>query len=199
MRSEPVKSKLHPDQPRCTLLDRNCVEFSAIDKQKKFELSEKSDEGKIVVHCSVNGEALCLKKLDKNVYGYFKLKRCADYAILVKDAQGYHIHVIEFTKTIKTSTWIGKVLPQFEGGLNNAQLLASYLGIEDPSYTTHLIFENDKRKESEESNPALGHRRIIDPSAKNEWNASSLSFEHCGIATSKKVQHRFSEILEYVI
>lgn len=199
MRSKPVMNKLHPGQPRCQLLDRNCIEFSTSDERKVFELIETKKGGEIVVHCSVNGEALCLKKFDKKVYEYFTSKKCADFAILVNDAQGYHIHIFECTKTIKATKWYTKVLPQFEGGLNNALLLASFLGIEDPAYTTHLIFQNDEITKSEESNPALGHRGILDLPIKNCWNSSTLFFEHYGNVTAQKVEHRFSEILEYRI
>lgn len=192
MRSEPEMSKLHPGQPRCQLLDRTCVEFSTSDEQKVFELIETKKGGKIVVHCSVDGEALCLKTLDKKVYEYFASKKCADYAILVKDTQGYHIHIFEFTRSVKATNWFKTILPQFEGGLNNAQLLASFLGIEETAYTTHLIFENDKEIQSEESNPALGHRGILDLPIKNSWSSSTLFFEQYGNVTAQKVEHRFS-------
>lgn len=97
-------------------------------------LQETKKEGAVNLRCTLSSDSLILHEADKNVLPYLDggikgAKECADVFIYAKeDKEEWTLHLIEFKKTINTST-LAKSRRQFVMGIRNARAVAAFLGI----------------------------------------------------------------------
>lgn len=101
----------------------------------KVELKEKKKEGKVHLICKLKNCTLIFNDPEKNTLPYLDenikyAKSCPDKFLFELDLDDkWILHVMEFKKTINTST-IAKSKRQFVMGIYNARALAAFLNIE---------------------------------------------------------------------
>lgn len=116
------------------------LQFFDKEKYEKIEgygqccFSEKSKDGKATLICHLNKDAIAIKEPDKNVLTYLSTEKgvrsCPDGFLFVKDEEEkWTLYVIEFKKTLNTSTY-DKSKWQFKMGIHNARAIAAFLGID---------------------------------------------------------------------
>lgn len=97
-------------------------------------LEERKQDGHAVVQCSCNRDFLVLPTPEKNVLPYLDgsvkgRTKCADVFVFVYEEDGWELHIMEWKRTVNTSTFAdGK--EQFRLGIWNARAVAAFLGIE---------------------------------------------------------------------
>ncbi len=135
-----VEEKLHMFQEE---------KYVALKKGEHKVLKEKSESGKVRLAYTALGETLILLSPEQNVLPYLDGRKqgarsCAD-VIIYRWKEGdkvWDLHIIEFKKTINTST-LGKAKWQFTMGIYNARAIAAFLGIGLGSIYLYSGFRND--------------------------------------------------------
>lgn len=112
----------------------NKDKFTVVMAGEKTHVEEKSKTGTAHLECTCNKDSLVILQPEQNVLPLLdeKIKgatSCADVFIFEKcDENKYLLHIIEFKKTVNTSTF-AKSMRQFTMGLYNARAIAGFLGI----------------------------------------------------------------------
>lgn len=121
-----IEEKLHMFQEE---------KYAVLRKGEQKVLKEKSESGKATLVYTALGEALVLPSPERNVLPYLDGRKrgataCADVMIYrwKGEGKGWDLHIIEFKKTINTST-LNKAKWQFAMGIYNARAIAAFLGI----------------------------------------------------------------------
>lgn len=115
----------------------------------KVELKEKKKEGKVHLICKLKNCTLIFNDPEKNTLPYLDenikyAKSCPDKFLFELDLDDkWILHVMEFKKTINTST-IAKSKRQFVMGIYNARALAAFLNIEIKEVRIYLAYRKDE-------------------------------------------------------
>lgn len=124
--------------------------YEILRDREQTDLKEKNKEGKACLSCTAQGELLIFVIPEKYVFPYLDgdvkgNKACADKFLfnLDKESKTWDLHIIEFKKTIDTSS-IGKSQWQFTMGIYNARGIAGFLGMEIKNIYLYSGFQNDK-------------------------------------------------------
>ncbi len=124
--------------------------YEILRDREQTVLKEKNKEGKACLSCTAQGELLIFVIPEKYVCPYLDgdvkgNKACADKFLfrLDKESKTWDLHIIEFKKTINTSS-IGKSQWQFTMGIYNARGIAGFLGMEIRNIYLYSGFRNDK-------------------------------------------------------
>ncbi|MDR3205359.1 MAG: hypothetical protein LBV23_11590 [Deltaproteobacteria bacterium] len=138
-----------------------------------FTLSEKGEE-QISCRVKLAVPAILLKNLDKWEFKLFNKMRCADYAIIKKEENGYSLHLFELKKTIKPTDMV-KIMQQFTGAFLRAEMIAKFLNIHLYKYYTYIIYLKEKNKTT---NP-IDYRNAISNRQNrediNSWGKDSVN------------------------
>ena len=115
----------------------------------KVELKEKKKEGKVHLICKLKNCTLIFNDPEKNTLPYLDenikyAKSCPDKFLFELDLDDkWILHVMEFKKTINTST-IAKSKRQFVMGIYNARALAAFLNIEIKEVRIYSAYRKDE-------------------------------------------------------
>lgn len=120
--------------------------YEILRDREQTVLKEKNKEGKACLSCTAQGQLLIFVSPENNVLPYLdgKIKgntACADKFLfkLNEESKTWDLHIIEFKKTIDTTS-IGKSRWQFTMGIYNARGIAGFLGMEIRIYTCIPVF-----------------------------------------------------------
>lgn len=122
--------------------------YKIVNAGDSVKLEEKKESGKVTLQCTVSEDAIIFTTPEKNVLRYLdeKIKgatSCADIFIFKKNDEGlWNLHIIEFKKTIDTST-VAKSKHQITMGIYNARALAAFLGFEINDIILYSGFRKD--------------------------------------------------------
>ncbi len=124
--------------------------YEILREKEQTDLKEKNKEGRARLNCTAQGELIVfvspedhvLPYLDGNVKGN---TACADKFLfkLNQESKTWDLHIIEFKKTIDTTS-IGKSRWQFTMGIYNARGIAGFLGMKIKNIYLYSGFRNDK-------------------------------------------------------
>jgi hypothetical protein len=127
--------------------------------------------------------AILLKNLDKWELNCFKQKKCADYAMIKKEENGYSLHLFELKKTIRSTEWL-KILQQFTGAFLRAEMIANFLNIPLCGVHVYTVY----REERMNVTPPILLRSAISNGQEREnigsWGKSGVNI--CCFGTSIK-------------
>lgn len=118
----------------------------------QVELTEKKKEGKVHLVCTLKNCTLIFTDPEKNTLSYLDenikyAKSCPDKFLFELDSDDkWILHVMEFKKTINTST-IAKSKKQFVMGIYNARALAAFLNIEIKEIRIYSAYRKDEIEE----------------------------------------------------
>lgn len=124
--------------------------YEILRDREQTVLKEKNKEGKACLSCTAQGQLLIFVSPENNVLPYLDGKiegntACADKFLfkLNEESKTWDLHIIEFKKTIDTTS-IGKSRWQFTMGIYNARGIAGFLGMEIRNIYLYSGFRNDK-------------------------------------------------------
>ncbi len=124
--------------------------YEILRDREQTVLKEKNKEGKACLSYTAQGQLLIFVSPENNVLPYLdgKIKgntACADKFLfkLNEESKTWDLHIIEFKKTIDTTS-IGKSRWQFTMGIYNARGIAGFLGMEIRNIYLYSGFRNDK-------------------------------------------------------
>ena len=109
--------------------------YVVLGEKEEKELEERSKSGRAKLKFTATGDTLILLTPEQNVLPYLDggqkgTTSCADVFIYRwKEALAWDLHIIEFKKTINTTS-LGKSKWQFTMGIYNARAVAAFLGME---------------------------------------------------------------------
>jgi hypothetical protein len=130
-----------------------------------FVLSE-NGAGQIRCQIKVLAPAILLKNLDKWKLNCFKQKKCADYAMIKRTADGYSLHLFELKTTVGRTEWL-EILQQFIGAFLRAKMVASFLCI--PLCDVHVYTVYRKKKTN--TQPIVPRSAISNGKEREQINA----------------------------
>lgn len=124
--------------------------FVILKEKEQTELKERKKNGEAKISCTVQSESLIFTSPENFVLPYLDgdkkgAKSCADVFLYKRERNKgkWELHIMEFKKTINTST-IGKSCWQFTMGIYNARAIAAFLGMEIENIYLYSGFRNDK-------------------------------------------------------
>lgn len=121
--------------------------YSLQEADSMIVLEEKKKEGRAVIQCCCDRDFLVLPTPEKNVLPYLDgtvkgRTKCADVFIFVYEEDGWELHVMEWKRTVNTSTFAeGK--EQFRLGIWNARAVAAFLDITIKRTYLYVGFRTD--------------------------------------------------------
>ncbi|MBQ8232345.1 MAG: hypothetical protein IJZ34_10535 [Lachnospiraceae bacterium] len=131
--------------------------YKLAGKDTTVQIKEKNESGRVVLQCSVENDTLIFDTPEKNTLTYLDgekrgAKACADAFIFTQTESTdiCKLHIIEFKKSINTST-LDKTKWQLIMGFYNARALAGFLGIsikETCFYSGYRIDEITEEKQA---------------------------------------------------
>lgn len=130
----------------------NQEKYKIVRAGESIVLKEKSQSGKVVLNCTVKSDAIIITTPEKNVLRYLDesikgATSCADIFIFRKNEEdSWELHIIEFKKTIDTST-VAKSKNQLTMGIYNARAIAAFLGFEIRKIFLYSGFRKDSIKD----------------------------------------------------
>lgn len=113
----------------------------------EVKLLENKKDGEVELKCKLDKETLVIQMPDKCVFPYLNERKnsrsCADAFLYVSEDDGdYSLHIMEYKKTVNTST-LKKSKIQFIMGIYNARAIAGFLNMPIKNIHIYSAYRND--------------------------------------------------------